>query len=173
MQKAYEKAGKAPKRIITDRLRAYLDGIELTFGANAKHVQSSPFVETDSTNLIERFHGTLKDRTKVMRGLKKVETAKLFTDGWLVYYNYFRPHESLKDRTPAEVAKIRFPFRNWADVVISQAPVPQAVQSDDRIIVSADFQGAEKLKKVRKRRVRKQHIMRKVIPTASEVKGVR
>ena len=165
MQKAYEKAGKVPKRIITDRLRAYLDGIELTFGANAKHVQSSPFVETDSTNLIERFHGSLKDRTKVMRGLKKIETAKLFTDGWLVYYNYFRPHESLKDKTPAEVAKIKFPFRNWADVVISQAPIPQAVQSDDRIIVSADFQGVEKLKKVRKRRVRKQHTM--TIPTST------
>ena len=131
-----------------------------------KHVQSSPFVETDSTNLIERFHGTLKDRTKVMRGLKKIETAKLFTDGWLVYYNYFRPHESLKDRTPAEVARIKFLFKNWADVVISQAPIPQAVQSDDRIIVSADFQGAEKLKKVRKRRIRK-HIMRTAMPTAS------
>jgi len=80
---------------------------------------------------------------------------------------------SLNDRTPAEVAKIKFPFRNWADVVISQAPIPQAVQSDDRIIVSTDFQGAEKLKKVHKRRVRKQHRMREVIPTASEVKGVR
>jgi len=63
---------------------------------------------------------------------------------------------SLNDRTPAEVAKIKFPFRNWADVVISQAPIPQAVQSDDRIIISTDFQGAEKLKKVRKRSARKQ-----------------
>jgi hypothetical protein len=28
----------------------------------------------NNTNLIERFHGTLKDRTKIMRGLKDIET---------------------------------------------------------------------------------------------------
>jgi len=85
--------------------------IELVFGADTKHVQSTPFVVyTDSTNIIERFHGTLKDRTQVMRDLKKPETA--IVEGFLVFYNYFRPHESLKDKTPAEVAKISFPFKN-------------------------------------------------------------
>ncbi len=38
-------------------------------------------------------------------------------DGWLVHYNFFRPHMSLNDRTPASVAGIRFPYRNWKDVV--------------------------------------------------------
>ena len=52
-----------------------------------------------------------------MRGLKKKETARLIMDGWLVHYNFFRPHESLNDITPAKKAGIKFPFRNWADVV--------------------------------------------------------
>ena len=116
-------AGKIPKIIITDSLRSYIDGIELTFGADTKHVQSSLFVDTDSTNIIERFHGTLKDRTKVMRALKKPSTLVL--DGFLVFYNYFRPHESLGDKTPAEAAKTKFPFRNWLDVVKSQSPIVQ------------------------------------------------
>ena len=34
-----------------------------------------------------------------------------------MYYNYFRPHTSLKDKTPAQAAGIKFPFRNWKDVV--------------------------------------------------------
>jgi hypothetical protein len=37
MKKAYLKTGKIPRVIYTDRLRAYLDGIELTFGSNTQH----------------------------------------------------------------------------------------------------------------------------------------
>ena len=117
MKQAYECTGKIPRVIYTDKLRAYLDGIELTFGADTKHKYGSPFDVENNTNLIERFHGTVKERTKVMRGLHTIDTAKKFLDGWLVHYNFFRPHTALKDRTPASVAGIRFPFRNWKDVV--------------------------------------------------------
>ena len=117
MNEARRKAGKSPKRIITDRLAAYIDGIELVFGGDTKHIQSKPFTDVNSTNIIERFHGTLKARTKVMRGLKTQETAELITDGWLIHYNYFRPHQALKDKTPAEKAGIKFPFKNWLDIV--------------------------------------------------------
>ena len=117
MKKAYGITGKIPRVIYTDKLNSYLDGIERTFGADTKHKQGSPFDVENNTNLIERFHGTLKQRTKVMRGLKDIETAKLFTQGWLLYYNYLRPHESLKDKTPAQVAGIKYPYRNWQDIV--------------------------------------------------------
>jgi transposase InsO family protein len=42
-----------------------------------------------------------------MRGLKSIKTARQFLDGWLVHYNFFRPHMSLDDKTPAEVAGIK------------------------------------------------------------------
>jgi len=116
MKQAYDRTGKIPRIIYTDKLRAYLDGIELTFGADTQHKQGSPFDVENNTNLIERFHGTIKSRTKVMRGLHTLESARLFMDGWLVHYNFFRPHMSLNDRTPASVAGIRFPYRNWKDV---------------------------------------------------------
>jgi transposase-like protein len=82
-----------PKHIITDKLSAYLDGIE-------------------------RFHGTLKQRTKVMRGLRNPTTAKIVLDGWLIHYNYFRPHEGLRGKTPAEAAEIRFPYKSWQDIIV-------------------------------------------------------
>jgi len=116
MKQAYERTGKIPRVIYTDKLRAYLDGIELTFGADTKHKQGSPFDVEHKGNYIERFHSTIKSRTKVMRGLHTIESARRFLDGWLVHYNFFRPHMSLKDRTPAQVAGIKFPFRNWKDV---------------------------------------------------------
>jgi hypothetical protein len=117
MKQAYERTGKIPRVIYTDKLRAYLEGIERTFGADTLHKQGSPFSIENNTNLIERMHGTIKSRTKVMRGLHTIESARLFLDGWLVHYNFFRPHMSLNDRTPAHMAKINFPFRNWRDVV--------------------------------------------------------
>jgi transposase-like protein len=121
MMRAAEIAGKAPKDVITDKLQAYLDGIELAFGAETKHIQAKGLTSKVNTNLIERFHGTLKDRLNVMRGLKTPETARLIMDGWLVHYNYLRPHESLAGLTPAEKAGIQFPLKNWADVVNSTA----------------------------------------------------
>ena len=116
MKQAYDRTGKIPRIIYTDKLRAYLDGIELTFGADIEHRQGSPFDVENNTNLIERMHGTIKSRTKVMRGLHTLESARLFMDGWLVHYNFFRPHMSLRGKTPAQVAGIRFPFRNWKDI---------------------------------------------------------
>jgi transposase-like protein len=91
--------------------------MELAFGADTEHVQSEGFTVQPNTNLIERFHGTLKARTKVMRGLKNIESAIEFTDGWLVNYNFFRPQEALGNKTPAEVAKADFQYKSWKDVV--------------------------------------------------------
>ena len=51
-----------------------------------------------------------------MRGLHTFESARLFMDGWLVHYNFLRP-QSLNDLTPAQAAGIRFPFRNWKDII--------------------------------------------------------
>lgn len=71
MEQAATRAGKTPKVVITDSLSAYLDGVELAFGRDSEHRQGSPFAIEDDTQRIERFHGTLKARTKVMRGLNR------------------------------------------------------------------------------------------------------
>ena len=117
MQKARSRAKRTPDTIITDKLRSYLDAVEQTFGADTKHRQSGPFAIQHSTRSIERLHGTLKDRTKIMRGLANRETAKLIMDGWGVHYNFFRPHQGLKGKTPSQAADVDAPYRSWADVV--------------------------------------------------------
>ncbi len=117
MELAAKRAGKVPKIVITDKLAAYLDGIEVAFGADTEHIQSSPFAEKDNTNIIERFHGTIKDRTKVIRGFKTFETAIIILDGFLIHYNFFKPHLWLKGKTPAEIAGIRLPFKTWTEFV--------------------------------------------------------
>ncbi len=117
MELASERAGKIPKKVITDSLRAYLDGIELVFGADTKHIQSSPFSEIDSTNIVERFQATIKERTKVLWGFKTPETAKLILAGFLINYNYFRPHLALNKKTPAGYTGTKIPVKNWTELV--------------------------------------------------------
>lgn len=117
MERAERQAGKTPKVIITDKLRSYLGAIERTWGTDTKHQQASPFTLEKSTRSVERLHGTIKDRTKIMRGLANRETARLVMDGWGVHYNFFRPHQGLNGKTPAEIAKADSPYKSWADIV--------------------------------------------------------
>lgn len=119
---AAERSATTPRLIVTDKLQAYIDGIERVFGAETAHIRSEGMATESHNNIIERFHGTLKQRTKVMRGLRTPNTDRLVLDGWLIHYNYFRPHESLQGKTPAEAAQMDFPFKSWKDVVMDGVP---------------------------------------------------
>ena len=131
IDRAVKTAGKEPGKVITDKLASYLD---VRYGKDTEHIQSRPFAVEDSTQKIERFHSTLKQRTKVMRGLKNIETAHDFVDGWLVHYNYLRPHTALDDKTPAEVAGIAFPYKNWADITRHKPSKPIIIEHQPRSV---------------------------------------
>ena len=151
VEKAANRAGKSPKVIITDKLGAYLDGIELALGADTRHVQSRGFTLKPNTNLIERFHGTLKDRTKIMRGLKDIKSARLITEGWLLHYNFLRPHEALKGKTPAEVAGVKYPYHNWQEIVAKREVITPAKVSTTSTIIIPELVSRPKPLVVRKR----------------------
>jgi putative transposase len=118
MTDAVKSAGKFPKVIMTDHLPAYVDGIKLRFRDKVKHLQVKKFEASPNNNIIERLHGTIKERTKVMRGMKHFESAKLIMDGFRFHYNYCRNHETLdtkdeKFRTPSKQAGIELPYDTW------------------------------------------------------------
>jgi hypothetical protein len=51
-----------------------------------------------------------------MRGLKSYDSTKLLLDGWNVYYNCIRPHQSLGGKTPAQAARMNMP-NNWKGLI--------------------------------------------------------
>lgn len=53
---------------------------------------------------MERMNGEVRDREKVMRGLKRIDTPIL--KGMQIYHNFIRPHEGLNGATPADRAGI-------------------------------------------------------------------
>ena len=128
MEDAKKKAGKSPKEILTDSNKSYIDSIEKVFGSDTDHIQTTPFEKgtEETTSEIERFHGTLKDRTKVFRSFRDIDTLIQFTDGWLVYYNFFRPHESLEGKTPAVAAHLNYNVKDWAE--LTKMPVSKQTE---------------------------------------------
>ena len=117
---ASKRAGKKPITVITDRLGASLDVLESAFRSYNKNQEGGRFSLSDRTSLVERFHNSVKDRTKVMRNLRDKENLVRFTEGWLVHYNFFKPHMALNNKTPAQKAGLTFNCRSWAEIVKSK-----------------------------------------------------
>ena len=118
MEMASEAAQSHPEVIKTDGLGSYPQAISLVF-PKTKHVVSEGIRAEINNNLSERLQGTYRDREKTLRGLDGRESGQRYFTGLTINYNFFREHESLKDRTPAEAAKVTAPYNEWADVVDS------------------------------------------------------
>ena len=65
---------------------------------------------------MERLNGEIRDREKTMRGVKNMDSPII--KGMQQYHNYFREHEGLVGKTPAEVAGIKIEGKNkWITVI--------------------------------------------------------
>ena len=136
-RKARNHSLQKPKLILTDRLQAYGVGVHKVFYSYRehwtnqwKHENRIHITDRDrNINLIERFHNTLKERYKTLRGFKSWAGAKAFLGGFVTHYNHLRIHSVLKS-TPAEIAGVVLPERSWRALLkwavawsnVSQAP---------------------------------------------------
>jgi putative transposase len=69
------------------------------------HIREITLKGTVHNNKMERMNGEVRDRERVMRGLKNMDTPIL--KGMQIYHNFIRPHESLNGETPADRAGIK------------------------------------------------------------------
>ncbi|MDE1819252.1 MAG: IS6 family transposase [Euryarchaeota archaeon] len=111
-----------PKVLLTDKLPAYYRAFNKVFYSPypemaSEHLTSSGFNSPTNINLLERFHGTFKARVKVMKGLKVRECARVVLDGFVTWYNFLTPHESLGGRTPAMAAGIAKGPLDWKTLI--------------------------------------------------------
>ena len=110
------KVGDQVKVISTDGLVAYPRTIKKTFGLRTHHggkVASTSkvihqVIKSDSGGFnykVERFHNTLRERTKVMRGFHGcITSAQTLLKGFEIYYNWVRNHQGIEGLTPSELA---------------------------------------------------------------------
>jgi transposase-like protein len=121
-QKAKAIAKTKPKRVVTDGLPAYRKAFTKEFWVRNKaerpeHISHVRLAGDINNNLIERLHGTRRERDKVLRGMKKSNTPII--RGFDIYYNFIRPHQGLNGRTPAEEAKINLKLdqNRWLSLI--------------------------------------------------------
>lgn len=80
------------------------------------HHNADVALQESLNNVLERMHGSIREREKVMRGIKVDDTPIIPMNQ--IYYNFVRPHQALDGRTPAEAAGVGISGENkWIDLI--------------------------------------------------------
>jgi len=88
-------------------------------GTRPEHIREISFDGVRHNNKMERMNDEIRDREKVTRNLKKIDTPIL--TGQQIFHNYVRPHMALEGKTPAEVAGIKVEGENKGMIIIQNA----------------------------------------------------
>ncbi|GIU71207.1 MAG: hypothetical protein KatS3mg003_0686 [Candidatus Nitrosocaldaceae archaeon] len=119
-RKGKELTDKKPQTLITDGLPSYHEAYLREFWSlkkdnRTRHVHSIKLSGDPNNNKMERLNGEIRDREKVMRGLKKKDTPILV--GYQIYHNFIREHQAL-NKTPAEACNIKVEGDNkWITLI--------------------------------------------------------
>ncbi|MEM3094883.1 MAG: DDE-type integrase/transposase/recombinase, partial [Nitrososphaera sp.] len=100
-RKGSEFVGRKPATLISDGAQnfheAYIKEYRTLAAPRTQHIQHIHMKGDKNNNKMERLNGEIRDREKVMRGVKKMDTPIL--KGYQLYHNYFREHEGLNGKT--------------------------------------------------------------------------
>ena len=126
-KQAKERSAERPKRVVVDNLWAYEKSFKKLFYSRYKEHRVE-FVRRAGIRAKKQIM-LLKDYTELQRkpprGLKSEETAKIWLDGWFVYYNFLRPHLSLKGKTSTEAYRVNLKIENGREDLIREATYHQ------------------------------------------------
>ncbi len=120
-KKGYDQSKVRPRAVFVDGSHVYNRAFNKVFYSRYKAdrvelVQRVGIRTRETNNIVERLHGTLKDRTKPMRGFKGYESTRAILEGFTVHYNFVREHQSLLGKTPAQAARTGTPS-SWKGLI--------------------------------------------------------
>jgi putative transposase len=112
-----------PEQIITDGLQSYRKSFNKVFYSNrqdCQHIRLKDFRTKPNNNIVERLHGSQRERTKVIRGFKGQAENQM--KNWQTYYNFIREHQTL-EKTPAEQSGIKLELNHnkWLSLIKKSA----------------------------------------------------
>jgi transposase-like protein len=148
LHKAKRVTADRPTEIFTDGMSAYPEAINREFGRRHRPGDPDPVAKQgnsrnfswfsphrrvpsirapESNNLVERLHGTEKERIKVMRGFDTKDGTAALAEGFRVHYNLVREHQAL-GTTPGSAAGIApvggFRWYELLKMANAAAPMP-------------------------------------------------
>ncbi len=125
-REAKERAGKKPKKLISDGAHNFHEAYRKEYWTHFKdtpiHERHIRIQGDKNNNQMEAFNGTQRDREKTMRSLKRDDSPVL--KGMQVFHNFVRPHMALEGKTPAEAAGIQIEGENKWLTIIQNASYP-------------------------------------------------
>ena len=120
-----EKSQDNIKEVYTDGWLVYPYVLRKIFGLNKiegkskiKHFQNIGS-EGRFNHKIERLHNSIRERTKIFRNFKRLESAKAIMNGYEIYYNFIRKHQAI-GCCPYELALPYLKLKNknkWLDLM--------------------------------------------------------
>lgn len=126
IKKAKKATSDRPKEVLTDGLKTYPKAIVKELGRRdvkghwgywSPHKRVPSIKSQVSNNRIERFHGTEKERTKVMRGFDQEHGCTNLMEGFRVHYNLVKSHQAL-GCTPSEATgKLGIDRFRWLEII--------------------------------------------------------
>jgi len=122
---AMKAGGKVPATLTKDGLPSYHTAFKKVYSWRRTDVAPRHFREITlegavHNNKMKRMNGVVRDRERVMRGLKNTGTAIL--KGLQIYHNFIRPHESPNGETPADRVGIKVEGPNkWLAIIQNAA----------------------------------------------------
>lgn len=126
---AKTKTNEQVKIVTTDGLMGYPRALRNSFNLS-KHPNKTKIIHKvrnaskgQGFNIyVERMHNTIRQRTKTFRGLHgSLDSAYCIFKGIEIHYNFIRKHESLKGKTPSDLAipNLEFNTKNrWLELII-------------------------------------------------------
>ena len=121
-----------PKTIISDGAQNFVRAIDREYAyENPRpiHVRDIRLGGKVHNNKMERMNGEIRDREKVTRNLKSVNSPVL--KGLQIYDNYIRPHMTFNDKTPSEMAGIKVNGENKWKTLIQNACLNQSLENEE------------------------------------------
>jgi len=116
------------KIVTTDGLTAYENVVKQNWGydnhSRKYNIQHKVVTQRKGEGFniwVERMHNSIRQRTQNFRGFHgSVESAYSLMKGLEVFYNFVKPHEALKGKTPSELAipSLQFETPNrWLELI--------------------------------------------------------
>lgn len=129
-----------PMEVFSDGMNSYHRAIGRELGYRSgdrvvnPHVRVPSIRAPESNNMVERLHGTEKERIKVMRGFDTEKGTGALMEGFRAHYNLVRDHQTL-GKTPGVAAGFAplSGFR-WHELLKRAAPQPKTGYPEIEVI---------------------------------------
>lgn len=121
LMQASRKADTKPTDVYTDGLQVYPRLLRKCYGMNKKKSNIQHHITKSSEDgfnwKIERLHENIRERTKIIRQFKSLDSAKAIMKGWEIFYNFCRKHQGI-NCYPYELATdLQLGMNKWLGLI--------------------------------------------------------